>query len=139
MLSDLEIAQAATLRPIAEIAAELGLNEDEIEPYGRYKAKVQLSAIERLRDRPNAKYILVTAITPTPAAGHHRAMSPPKPATAEATQLSGSTSPVAIHTPQRATPRRGRAAGVAVRPTERGCTGVGVLRWLWAGRWIDPR
>jgi formate--tetrahydrofolate ligase len=66
MLSDLEIAQAATLRPIAAIAAELGLAEDEVEPYGRYKAKVRLSAIERLRERPDAKYILVTAITPTP-------------------------------------------------------------------------
>ena len=66
MLSDLEIAQAATLRPIAEVAAELGLGEDDLEPYGRYKTKIRLEAIERMQDRPNGKYILVTAISPTP-------------------------------------------------------------------------
>ncbi len=66
MLSDLEIAQAAKMRPIAEIAQELGLLEDEMELYGKYKAKVSLSVLERLKDRPNAKYIDVTAITPTP-------------------------------------------------------------------------
>ncbi len=66
MLSDLEIAQAAKMRPIVEVAGELGLSEDEIDLYGRYKAKVHLSAIERLKDEPDAKYILVTAITPTP-------------------------------------------------------------------------
>ncbi len=66
MLSDLEIAQAAKMRPIVEVAGELGLSEDEIDLYGRYKAKVHLSVIERLKDEPDAKYILVTAITPTP-------------------------------------------------------------------------
>ncbi len=66
MPSDLEIAQSATLRPILDIAHNIGLNEDEIELYGRYKAKVHLSARDRLRDRPNGKYIVVTAITPTP-------------------------------------------------------------------------
>ncbi len=66
MPTDLEIAQAATLRPIAEIAADLGLRDDEIELYGRYKAKIRLEVLERLRDRPNGKYIDVTAITPTP-------------------------------------------------------------------------
>ncbi len=64
--SDLEIAQAATLRPVAELAAQAGLLEDELEAYGKYKAKVHLSVRERLADRPNAKYIDVTAITPTP-------------------------------------------------------------------------
>jgi len=64
--SDLEIAQEAKMRPIAEIAAEMGLLEDEIELYGKYKAKVSLDVLERLKDRPNAKYIVVTAITPTP-------------------------------------------------------------------------
>ena len=63
----LEIAQAVTLRPIAELAAEIGLEEDEVELYGRHKAKVDLSVLERLRDRPNGKLIGVTAITPTKA------------------------------------------------------------------------
>ena len=67
MPSSLEIAQAATLRPILDVADELGLAPDEVEPYGRYKAKVDLSVIDRLADRPDAKLINVTAITPTPA------------------------------------------------------------------------
>jgi len=67
MLSSLEIAQAATLRPIAEVAADAGIETDELEPYGRYKAKVDLSLLDRLADRPDAKLINVTAITPTPA------------------------------------------------------------------------
>jgi formate--tetrahydrofolate ligase len=66
MLSDLEIAQHARLRPIAEIAAGLGLDADELELYGKHKAKVLLSVMKRLADRPNGKYIDVTAITPTP-------------------------------------------------------------------------
>jgi formate--tetrahydrofolate ligase len=67
MPSSLEIAQAATLRPVAEIAAELGLEPDEIELYGSYKAKVGLSVLDRLADRPDGKLVNVTAITPTPA------------------------------------------------------------------------
>src|SRR6187402_3606067 len=67
MPSSLEIAQAATLRPIGDVADELGLLHEEVEPYGRYKAKVDLSVIARLADRPDAKLINVTAITPTPA------------------------------------------------------------------------
>jgi formate--tetrahydrofolate ligase len=67
MPSSLEIAQSATLRPIAELAAEIGLEDDEVELYGRYKAKVALPVLERLRDRPNGKLIGVTAITPTKA------------------------------------------------------------------------
>jgi formate--tetrahydrofolate ligase len=66
MHSDLEIAQRATLKPIAEIASALGLEEDELEPYGKYKAKVTLSVLRRLAGRPNGKYIDVTALTPTP-------------------------------------------------------------------------
>lgn len=66
MLSDLEIAQAAKLRPILEIAGELGLGEDDLDLYGNYKAKVHLDVLERFKDRPNGKYIDVTAITPTP-------------------------------------------------------------------------
>ena len=66
MLSDLEIAQRAKLLPITEIARGLGLDEDELELYGKTKAKIALSVMKRLGDRPNGKYIDVTAITPTP-------------------------------------------------------------------------
>jgi formyltetrahydrofolate synthetase len=65
--SSLEIAQDATLRPILDIAEEAGLLAEEVETYGRHKAKVDLSVLERLADRPDAKLINVTAITPTPA------------------------------------------------------------------------
>ena len=64
--SDLDIAQAATLKPIGQVAAELGLLDDELELYGPTKAKVRLEVLERLRERPNGRYIDVTAITPTP-------------------------------------------------------------------------
>ncbi len=66
MKSDIEIAQEAKLKPIIEIGKELGLKDDELELYGKYKAKISLSVLERLKDRPNAKHILVTAINPTP-------------------------------------------------------------------------
>ena len=66
--SDIEIAQAARMRPILEIAREkLGIAPENLEPYGHYKAKVSLDYIKRLQDRPNGKLILVSAITPTPA------------------------------------------------------------------------
>ena len=65
--SSLEIAQTATLRPIAEIAVAAGLEPDEIDLYGRYKAKVSLSVLERLADRADAPLVCVTAITPTKA------------------------------------------------------------------------
>ncbi|HDN80319.1 MAG TPA: formate--tetrahydrofolate ligase, partial [Chloroflexi bacterium] len=64
--SDIEIAQAAKLKPILEIAESVGLTKDDLEPYGWYKAKVHLDVLEKFKDRPNAKYIDVTAITPTP-------------------------------------------------------------------------
>jgi formate--tetrahydrofolate ligase len=66
MRSSLEIAQAATLRPIADVAEEAGIEPDELELYGRHKAKVDLSILERLADRPDGKIVNVTAITPTP-------------------------------------------------------------------------
>jgi len=66
MLSDLEIAQAARLKPIREVAEMLGLTESDLEYYGRYKAKVNLDVREKFKDRPQAKYIDVTAVTPTP-------------------------------------------------------------------------
>lgn len=65
--SDLEIAQAAEMLPITEIAKNMGLEEDEIELYGKYKAKINFEQVlERLKDRPDGKFIDVTAITPTP-------------------------------------------------------------------------
>ncbi|MBU4386622.1 MAG: formate--tetrahydrofolate ligase, partial [Actinobacteria bacterium] len=64
--SDIEIAQAAKMKPITEIAKEIGLEEDELELYGKYKAKVRLDVVDRIKDNPTAKYIDVTAITPTP-------------------------------------------------------------------------
>ena len=64
--SDIEIAQAATLLPIQQIAEEAGLLSEELELYGDTKAKVNLSVLERLQDAPTGKYIDVTAITPTP-------------------------------------------------------------------------
>ena len=66
MLSDLEIAQRAKLLPITDIARALGLEDDELELYGKTKAKIALSVMKRLAGRPNGKYIDVTAITPTP-------------------------------------------------------------------------
>ena len=66
-LSSLEIAQNATLQPIGDIAEAAGLLPSEVDLYGRYKAKIDLSVIERLADRPDAKLICVTAITPTKA------------------------------------------------------------------------
>jgi formyltetrahydrofolate synthetase len=64
--SDIEIAQAATLKPILQIADEVGLQPDELELFGPYKAKVHLDVRDRLANRPDGKYIDVTAITPTP-------------------------------------------------------------------------
>src|SRR6266508_3353760 len=66
-LSDLEIARSIPLQPIGEIAARLGVQDDEVDTYGRYIAKIDAPAIlERLADRPNGKYVDVTGITPTP-------------------------------------------------------------------------
>jgi len=66
MKSDLQIAQEAKLKPITQIAREAGINEEELEPFGMWKAKVKLDILERLKDQPDGKYIDVTAITPTP-------------------------------------------------------------------------
>ncbi len=66
-LTDLDIARSVTPRPIVDIARELGLRDDEIEPYGSVKAKITLAGIQRLEaERPRGKYVLVTAISPTP-------------------------------------------------------------------------
>ena len=64
--SDIEIAQEAKIKPILQVAKELGIRENELELYGPYKAKVKLEILERLKNKPNGKYIDVTAITPTP-------------------------------------------------------------------------
>ena len=67
MKSGLEIAQEAVLRPITQIAADAGLHEDEIEPFGRYRAKISLAVLDRLAARPDGKLVVTTAITPTKA------------------------------------------------------------------------
>ena len=67
MKSDIEIAQAATMQPIGLIAERLGIPAADIDPYGHYKAKVSLSYVDSLKEKPNGKLILVTAISPTPA------------------------------------------------------------------------
>src|SRR6187401_2292438 len=68
MPSDIEIAQAAKMQRIAAVARErLGISEEHLEPYGHYKAKVSLPYLDSLKDRPNGKLILVTAMSPTPA------------------------------------------------------------------------
>lgn len=66
MKTDLEIARCVTIKPVIEIARELGLNKEELELYGDYKAKVKLGVLERIKSNPFGKYIDVTAITPTP-------------------------------------------------------------------------
>jgi len=66
-LSNIDIAQSAHMLPIREIAAKLGIPDDSLEPYGRYKAKVALPFLQSLRDRPQGRLILMTAISPTPA------------------------------------------------------------------------
>ncbi|NLT12403.1 MAG: formate--tetrahydrofolate ligase [Clostridiaceae bacterium] len=67
MLTDIQIAQNTTLKPINEIASQLGLSPDDLDCYGRYKAKIPLSVASRLRDKPDGKLVLVTAMNPTPA------------------------------------------------------------------------
>lgn len=67
MLSDIDIAQAARMKPISEITAGLGIPDTAVDPYGRYKAKIALDYVDSLADRPNGKLILVSAISPTPA------------------------------------------------------------------------
>ena len=66
MKSDIEIAQEAKMKPIIEIAENIGLSEDDLELYGKYKAKVKLEVLDRFKDKPDARYVDVTAITPTP-------------------------------------------------------------------------
>ncbi len=67
MLSDIEIAQHAKMLKITDVAAKLGIGEEDIEMYGRYKAKLSMDLIRRMEDKPSGKLVLVTAITPTPA------------------------------------------------------------------------
>ncbi|NLJ72524.1 MAG: formate--tetrahydrofolate ligase [Syntrophomonadaceae bacterium] len=67
MKSDIQIAQECTMQPIVEIAKKIGLTEDDLDLYGKYKAKVSLDVWERVKNRPSGKLVLVTAINPTPA------------------------------------------------------------------------
>jgi formate--tetrahydrofolate ligase len=65
--SDIQIAQEATMKPILEVAADIGLGPDDLDLYGKYKAKIHLDVFDKFKDRPDGKLILCTAITPTPA------------------------------------------------------------------------
>ena len=65
--SDIEIARAAHMKPITEIAAGLGIEEEDLECYGRYKAKLSQRLWKKIENRPDGKLVLVTAINPTPA------------------------------------------------------------------------
>ncbi len=65
--SDIEISQNAVMKPIAEIAPQLGISNDDLEQFGKYKAKIENNVWESVKDRPDGKLILVTAVTPTPA------------------------------------------------------------------------
>ena len=65
MLTDLKIAKQTTLLPISKIANHLGIQEDECESYGKYTAKIKLGILDRLKDKPDGKLILVTAMSPT--------------------------------------------------------------------------
>lgn len=67
MKTDVQIAQEAQMKPIVEVASQLDISDDELELYGKYKAKINPDVLERLKDRPNGKLVLVTAINPTPA------------------------------------------------------------------------
>lgn len=67
MKTDVQIAQEAKMMPITEVAEKVGLSKDDLEPYGNYKAKVSLDVLKKLKDKPNGKLVLVTAINPTPA------------------------------------------------------------------------
>ena len=67
MKTDIQIAQEAVLEPITEVAKQLQISEDELELYGKYKAKISDDFMEKIKDNPDGKLILVTAINPTPA------------------------------------------------------------------------
>lgn len=67
MKTDVQIAQEAQMKPIVEVASQLDISDDELELYGKYKAKISPDVLERLKNRPNGKLVLVTAINPTPA------------------------------------------------------------------------
>ena len=67
MKTDIQIATEAKMLPISEIAKKLNIEDDELEFYGKYKAKINDAFLTRMKDKPNGKLILVTAINPTPA------------------------------------------------------------------------
>ncbi len=67
MQSDIQIAQEAKMKPVLDVARGIGIDEDDVELYGKYKAKISLSVLEKLKDKPDGKLVLVTAINPTPA------------------------------------------------------------------------
>lgn len=67
MLTDIQIAQQTPMEPIVDVAAKVGLTPDDLEMYGKYKAKISAEALKKLESKPDGKLVLVTAINPTPA------------------------------------------------------------------------
>ena len=67
MSTDIEIAQKATIEKATQIAKKLGINDDHLEPYGHYKAKISLDYLDSLKSNADGKLVLVSAISPTPA------------------------------------------------------------------------
>ena len=67
MKTDIQIAQEAKMKPIMEITKKLNIDDDDVELYGKYKAKISLNAFNKLKDKKNGNLVLVTAINPTPA------------------------------------------------------------------------
>jgi len=90
--SSLEIAQEAVLRPIMDVALEMGLEEDEVDLYGKYKAKIDLGVIDRLSGAPDAKIVCVSASTPTPY-GIRTTLTTPAIALALASSILSGTEP----------------------------------------------
>ena len=81
-LSNIDIAQAAHMLPIATVAERLGIPEESLEPYGRYKAKISLEYLASIRNGPRGKLVLVTAVSPTPAGEGKTTTTVGRPATA---------------------------------------------------------
>ena len=116
MLSDIEIAQQAEMQKIREVAAGLSIEEDDLEYYGHYKAKLSESLFQKLEDKPNGKLILVTAINPTPAGEGKTTVSV---GLADALRCIGKKSVVALREPS-----LGPVFGI-----KGGAAGGGLFRW----------
>ena len=98
MKTDIEIAQETSMQPIGEVAAAYGIEADELELYGKYKAKLSDGLWERIKDRPDGKLVLVTAINPTPA-GEGKTTTPSGPGGTALGPVSKTSRPAPLMTP----------------------------------------